>query len=100
MHQMEKIVDLSYVDDCVYWYTSEATGKWFMDILGKIFHVKFLGYAHWLMLIRISNTKDHSISVDHARYTTSVVAKYFDTDKVKESTKFYNTTLPSYMIFT
>ena len=39
-----KIVVLSYVDDCVYWYTSEALGKWFLDTLGKIFHVNFLGY--------------------------------------------------------
>ena len=23
---------LSYVDVCVYWYTSEALGKWFVDI--------------------------------------------------------------------
>ena len=27
-----KIVVLSYVDECVYWYTSEAPGKWFVDI--------------------------------------------------------------------
>ena len=27
------IVVLSYVDDCVYWYTYEATGKWFGDAL-------------------------------------------------------------------
>ena len=26
-----KIVVLSYVDDCVYWYTSEALEKWFVD---------------------------------------------------------------------
>ena len=45
---------LSYVDDSVYWYTYEALGKWFMDTLGKIFHVKFLGYAHCFMSIRIS----------------------------------------------
>ena len=44
-----KIVVLSYVDDCVYWYTNEDIGKWFVDTLGKIFHVKFLGYAHWFM---------------------------------------------------
>ena len=44
--------------------------------------------------------KDHSISVDQARYATSIVAKYLDTTTVKSSTKFYNTTLPSYMIFT
>ena len=51
---VSKMVVLSYVDDCVYWYTSEALGKWFVDTLGKIFHVKFLGYAHWFMSIIIS----------------------------------------------
>ena len=70
-----KIVVLSYVDECVYWYTSEALGKWIVDTLGKIFHVNFLGYAHWFMSIRISPMKDHSISVDQYRYATSIVAK-------------------------
>ena len=27
------IVVLSYFDECVYWYTSEAIGKWFVDTL-------------------------------------------------------------------
>ena len=49
-----KIVFLYYVDDCVYWYTSEALGKWFMDTPGKRFHVNFLGYAHWFTSISIS----------------------------------------------
>ena len=66
---------LSYIDDCVYWYINEDLGKWFVDTLGKIFHVNFLGYSHWFMSIRISQLKDHSISVDQARYSTSIVAK-------------------------
>ena len=70
-----KIVVLSYVDDCVYWYTNQDLGEWCVDTLGKIFHVNFLGYAYWFMSIRISQLKDHSISVDQARYATSVVAK-------------------------
>ena len=41
-----KSVVLSYFDDCLYWYTSEAIVKWFLDDLGNRFHVKFLGYAH------------------------------------------------------
>ena len=53
-----KIVFFSYVDDCVYWYTNEDLGKWFVDTLGKRFHVKFLGYAHWFMSIRIYQLKD------------------------------------------
>ena len=95
-----KIVVLSYVDDCVYWYTNEDIGKWFVDTLGKILHVKFLGYAHWFMSIRISQLKDHYISMDQARYATSIVAKKLDNATVKVSTKFYKTTLPADMIFT
>ena len=41
-----KIVVLYYVDDCVHWYANEDLGKWFVDSLGKRFHVNFLGYAH------------------------------------------------------
>ena len=75
MHHMEKIVVLSYVDDCLYWYTSESLGKWLMNTLRKRLHVKFLGYSHWFMSIRISQMNDHSISVDQARYATSIVTK-------------------------
>ena len=41
-----KIIVLSYVDDCVYWYTNEEIGKWFFDTFGKRFHVNFLGFEH------------------------------------------------------
>ena len=44
--------------------------------------------------------KYHSISVDQARYATSIVVKYLDTATVKVSTKFYRTALPADMIFT
>ena len=71
-----------------------------MNTLGKIFHVNFLGYSHWFISIIIYQMKDHYISVDHARYSTSIVAKYLYTATFKTITKFYNKTLPSYMIFT
>ena len=71
-----------------------------MDTLGKIFHVNFLEYAHWFMSIIISQMKEHSISVDQARYATFIVEKYLDNSTVKASTKFYKTTFPSDMIFT
>ena len=95
-----KVVVLSYVYDCFYWYTSEDIGKCFVDTLGKRLHVNFLGYAHWFVSIRISQLKDHSISVDQARYATSIVAKLLDNVTVKVSTKFYKTTFPADMIFT
>ena len=52
------------------------------------------------MSIRISQLKDHSISVEQARYDTSIFAKYLDTATVKASNKCYKTTLPDDMIFT
>ena len=66
---------LYYVDDCVYWYTSEALGKLFVDTVGKILYVKLLGYANWFISIRISQMKDIFISMDQARYATSIVEK-------------------------
>ena len=62
--------------------------------------MNFLGYAHWFTSIRISQLKDHSISVEQARYATSIVAKYLDTTTVKVSNKVYKTTLTADMIFT
>ena len=52
------------------------------------------------MSISISQLKDHYISVDQARYATSIVEKYLDTATVKVSNKFYKTTLAADMIFT
>ena len=95
-----KIVVLSYVYDVLYWFTNEDIGKLFVDTLGKIFHVKLLGYAHWFMSIRIYHMKYRSISVDQAIFDTSIVEKYLYTVTVKLSTKCYNTTLPAGMIFT
>ena len=77
------LVVLCCGDDCVYWYTSEEIGKCFVDKFGKMFHVKFLGYAHWFVSVGILQLRDHYISVDQARYDTSVVAKYIETDKIK-----------------
>ena len=95
-----KIVVLYYFDDCIYWYTSEAIRKWFVDTLVKIFNLNFLGFAHWFISISISQLKDHSISVDQAIYATSVMAKYLDTATFNTRTKFYKTIFQSGMIFT
>ena len=95
-----KIVVLSYVDDCVYWYIFEALGKWFVETMGKRFHVSFLEYTNWFVSIMIYNRKYHSISVNQARYATYIVDKYLDTATINTSTKFHKTTLPSDMLFT
>ena len=83
-----RLVVLYNVYDCVYCYTYEELWKWFVDTLVKKIHAKFLGYAHWFMSIRISQLKDHSISVDQDNYATSVVENDLDTATPKEN-KFF-----------
>ena len=85
------MLSLYYVNDFVYWYTSEAIGKRFVDALGKRLHVKFLEYAHWFIPIRLSQMKDNYISVDQAIYATPIVAKFLDTAITETSKKFYST---------
>ena len=52
------------------------------------------------MSIIISQLRDRYISVDQARYATSIVAKYLDTATVKVSKNIYKTTFPADIIFT
>ena len=94
------LVVLSYVDDCVYWYTYEELGIWLLGTLGNIFHVNLLWYVNCFMYIRISKLKYYYISVNQDRYATSVVAKYLDNSRIKESSKFHKTTLYHDTIFT
>ena len=62
--------------------------------------MNFLVYSHWFISVRVSQLKDHYISVDQARYSTSAVAKYLDTVIIKENSKFHNNTLTHDIIFT
>ena len=94
-----KIIVIPYIDDCFYWLTSEALVKWFVENLGKRFHVIFLGFAHLLMSISISQIKDHSISIYQYRYATFILDQYIDTATVKKRKIIYNTTFPYDMIF-
>ena len=79
------LVVLSYVNTCVYWYTSEEIGQWFLDKNLNIFYMNLLVYEHWFMSIRISQQKEYVISVDQDKCVTYVVATYLDTDIVKET---------------
>ena len=81
---VSKLVVLSYVYDCLYWYTYQELENWFVDKLGNRLLMNFLVYAHWFMPIIISQLNDHYISVNQARYPTSVVANYLDTDTIKK----------------
>ena len=78
-----KLVVLCFIDDCVYCYTYEELVNFFVDTIEKVLHLRFLGYAHWFLTIRISQDKDYFILVDQGRYATSVVENYLDTATIK-----------------
>ena len=78
-----KFFVLSYVDELLYWYKSVELGNCLVDTLGNRLHVNFLGYAHCFISISTSQLKDHSISVDQARYDTCVVANNLDTSTMR-----------------
>ena len=78
-----KLVVLSYVDYCLYWYKSEELVKYFLDTLVNRSFVNLLVYTPWFMSIRISQLNEYSISIDKGRYSTYIVAKYIYTDTMK-----------------
>ena len=61
---------------------------------------ELIGIFKYFNVNNILSYKDHSISVDQARYTTSIVDNYLDTATVNKTTKFYKTTFTSDIIFT
>ena len=61
---------------------------------------ELLGICILVHVNKFFQMKDNSISVDGARYATSIVAKYLDTATVKASKTFYKTTFPPVMIST
>ena len=52
-------------------------GKCFVDTLGNIFRLNFLGYEHCFMSIRISQLKYHYISVDYTSYAIYVAESIY-----------------------
>ena len=72
----------------------------FWTLQEKVLHMRFEGYAHLLIWIRIWQMKKHYISLDQARYDTYIMSKYLYTSTVKTSTNLYKKTFLSDMIFT
>ena len=69
----------------MYCYTSKEPVNWFVDTLDIRLHVNVLGYGHYFMSNRISQLRDHGISVNQTRYASSAVGKYLYTDTIKEN---------------
>ena len=53
-----KLVVSSYVDDFLYYYTYEEQENWFVDTLGKRYHMNFLVYHIGLFPLEYHNLRN------------------------------------------
>ena len=95
-----KLVQWYYADYCVYWYKYELLGKCFVVTLVNIFHVKFLGYSHFLFPFEYHNLENILFQWIKIDMLYILLQKYLDTFTIKENSKFHNTDFPHDMIFT
>ena len=63
------------------WGTSELV----YGYTWKYIPFELIRYAHSFIYIMISELNNHYVSVNQARYATSVVAKYLDTAVIKQN---------------
>ena len=59
---------LDYVDDRLYFSTSNASIKTFKEHLSECFDVEVLGQEHWYLLTCITQEQIFNITVDQSRY--------------------------------
>ena len=73
-----------YVDDFLYFGTTEKTRKKFELEFGSRFNIEFQGKAHWYLAARINQDKNFNITIDQSRYAKSIVKCYLDPAGVKK----------------
>ena len=84
-----------YIDDFLYFGTTEKTRKQFEAQFGTRFNIEFQGLAHWYLASRISQDKDFNITLDQSRYSKSIVKRYLMPAGIKKIDRAVNTILPS-----
>lgn len=65
-----------YVDDCLYYGSTDKAEKDFEKEVAKRFKIEFNGNANWFLQMRIHQYADYSCSIDQYRYTKTILKKY------------------------
>jgi hypothetical protein len=89
-----KIYLLDYVDDCLYYGTSEASLKIFEKEISARFDLTLMGQAHWYLSTRIQQAENFDITVDQSRYCLSIIRRYLDTVGCANVVREHTTPLP------
>jgi hypothetical protein len=86
---------LNYVDDMLYYGTSDEKLANFEAQLSSSFDLELKGQAHWYLATRITQLANHNIIIDQTRYCNSIIRKYLDSVGCKNVVKLHTTPLPS-----
>ena len=89
-----------YIDDCLYFSTSDVSREKFQKQLVDRFNVELQGQAHWYLAARISQDKDFNVTMDQSRYAKSIVTRYLDAAGVKKSNMPHGSILPMSLTLT
>jgi hypothetical protein len=89
-----------YIDDCLYFATSDATREKFQKELTARFDVELQGLAHWYLAARIQQDKDFNVTMDQSRYAKSIVTRFLEPAGVKKSNISHGSILPASFILT
>ena len=85
---------LVYVDDSLYFSTSDDMIKDFRKSLSDRFEVGFMGYAHWFLSLRISQDKNYNITVDQDRYARMLTRRHLGDVVIESKARKHDRTLP------
>ena len=88
-----------YVDDCLYFGSSDAIEKEFEKSVASRFNIDYNGQANWFLQMRIYQYEDFSVSIDQTRYTKVLLRKYCPDNAPFGTPKHRNTPAPPKYLF-
>jgi hypothetical protein len=83
-----------YIDDGLYFATSEGALERFKKELPERFNVDFQGTGHWYISVQIYKDKQNNIKMDQARYARLIITPYLDGARVTIINSAHNIILP------
>jgi hypothetical protein len=88
------IILVVYIDACLNFSTSDASGEMYQKQLIDRFNVELQGLAHLCLVARIHQDKDFNVTMDQSIYANSIVIRYLEAAGVKKSNMPHGSTPP------
>jgi hypothetical protein len=85
---------LNYVDDMLYYGSSDDALLTFEIQLSERFNLETKGQAHWYLATRITQLASYDIILNQTRYCSSIIKKYLDSVGCKNVSRKHTIPLP------